>query len=230
MMSRTKVTTVMAVAAFGAFLSAPARAQETRLEISGNAGWTFSDGVSSSGGAINVPGVGTFNRIDPKDSFSWGLTAGYHFTENWELEFQYDQQQSKLEAGGTNTVEIGDFKIHTYHGVFAYNFGDERASARPFVFFGAGATSYPGLTFTSVITGQPRTIDGKSQFSGTFGLGVKVYPSKNAGIRLQGRWTPTYIKSDQAGWWCDPYWGCYVVSNAQYSNQFELTGGITLRF
>jgi hypothetical protein len=47
---------------------------------------------------------------------------------------------------------------------------------------------------------------------------------------LEGRWTPTYIKSDAEGWWCDPYWGCYVVGDAQYSNQFELSGGIVLRF
>jgi hypothetical protein len=37
------------------------------------------------------------------------------------------------------------------------------------------------------------------------------------------------VKSDSEGWWCDPYWGCYVVGNAQYSNQWELAGGITLR-
>ena len=49
-----------------------------------------------------------------------------------------------------------------------------------------------------------------------------MYPGKNVGIRLEGRWTPTYIKSDATGWWCDPYWGCYVTGDAQYSNQFEL--------
>jgi len=39
-----------------------------------------------------------------------------------------------------------------------------------------------------------------------------------------------YIKSDAEGYWCDPYWGCYVVGDAQYSNQFGFSGGITLRF
>jgi hypothetical protein len=57
-----------------------------------------------------------------------------------------------------------------------------------------------------------------------------MYPGSNVGILLEGRWTPTYIKSDSEGWWCDPYWGCYVVGNAQYSNQWEVAGGITLRF
>ncbi|MET0213234.1 MAG: hypothetical protein ABW292_09540 [Vicinamibacterales bacterium] len=39
-----------------------------------------------------------------------------------------------------------------------------------------------------------------------------------------------YIKSDAAGWWCDPYWGCYLVGDPQYSNQFGFTGGVTIRF
>lgn len=216
-----------ALAAMGALLSAPAWAQDTRFEMSGNAGWTFSDGVS--GSPVIVPGVGTFDRIDPKDSFSWNFTLGYHFTENWEIEFLYDQQQSKLEASGTSTVEIGDFKVKNYHGVFSYNFGDSHAQARPYVFFGAGATDYPGLSFTR-LNGTPGEIGGNSKFSGTLGAGVKIYPGKHAGLRLQARWTPTYIKSDSEGYWCDPYWGCYVVGNAQYSNQFEVTGGLTLRF
>ena len=44
------------------------------------------------------------------------------------------------------------------------------------------------------------------------------------------RWTPTYIKSDAEGYWCDPYWGCYVVGDAQYATQFDINGGVTFRF
>jgi outer membrane protein W len=217
-----------ALAALGALLGTSAWAQDARVEVSGNAGWTFSDGVSSSttirGGDGNL-----YNRIDPKDSFSWNFTAGYFLNENLELEFLYGQQQSKLEVSGTATTEIGDFKIKNYHGIFSYNFGDSRAKARPYVFLGAGATDYPGLSFTR-LNGSVAEIGGSAKFSGTFGAGVKVYPSKTAGLRLQARWTPTYIKTDSTGYWCDPYWGCYVTGNAQYSNQFELTGGLTLRF
>jgi hypothetical protein len=223
------MTTRMAGVAIAALLlGAPAWAQDPRVEISGNAGWTFSDGVSSDTGIL--AGDGNFyNRVDPKDSFSWNLTAGFFITEHWEIEFLYGQQESKLTFGGTATIEVGDFKIKNYHGVFAYNAGDAHSSARPYVFFGAGVTDYPGLSFTR-LNGQAAEIGGNSKFSGTFGLGVKVYPGKKAGLRLQARWTPTYIKSDSEGYWCDPYWGCYVVGNAQYSNQFEFTGGLTLRF
>ena len=217
-----------ALAALGALLGTSAWAQDQRVEVSGNAGWTFSDGVTSDSPLLALDG-NIYDSIGPKDSFSWNLTLGYYFTENWEVEFLYGQQQSKLEVGGTATREIGDFSIKNYHGIFAYNFGESDAQARPFVFFGAGATDYPGVSFTR-LNGTEAEIGGNAKFSGTFGLGLKLYPSPRAGLRLQARWTPTYIKSDSEGYWCDPYWGCYVVGNAQYSNQFEFTGGLTLRF
>ncbi len=57
-----------------------------------------------------------------------------------------------------------------------------------------------------------------------------MFPSPKFGLRLEARWTPTYIKSDPEGYWCDPYWGCYIVGDAEFSNQYELSGGIILRF
>jgi len=218
-----------AMAVMGALLGSAAWAQDHRFEISGNGGWTFSDGVTSAGGPVLGGDGELYDRIDPTDSFSWGLTIGYYLNENSELEFIYSQQQSTLEVSGTAVREIGDFSIKNYHGVYTYNFGETDAVARPYLSIGAGGTSYPGLTFTR-ITGDTGEIGGNTQFSGTLGLGVKVYPGSRAGLRLGARWTPTYIKSDSDGYWCDPYWGCYVVGNAQYSNQYELSAGLTLRF
>jgi opacity protein-like surface antigen len=201
-------------------------AQGPRVEISGTAGWTFSDGVS--GSAVTVPGVGSFDRVDPKDAFSWGARLGYLVNPNLEVGFLFDQQSTKLEFGGTTTKEIGDLSLRNYHGYFAYNFGDENATARPSVLGGAGATQFGSISAN--VAGVQRNVDGSTKFSTTWGAGVKVFPSPKVGVRLEGRWTPTYIKSDATGWWCDPYWGCYVTGNAQYSNQFELSGGLTLRF
>jgi outer membrane protein W len=208
-------------------VAAPSWAQDHRIEVSGLAGWTFSDGVTGDG--VLAADGNIYNEIGPKDSFNWGLTIAYNFTDNYALEFMYDQQVSTLEVAGTRTTEIGDFKVATYHGAFVYNAGDPDATVRPFIFLGAGATDYPGVNFTAV-NGQTREIGGSSKFSGTFGAGIKAYPSSTVGIRLQARWTPTYIKSDAEGYWCDPYWGCYTVGDAQYSNQFQFSGGITLRF
>jgi len=207
--------------------TATAWAQEPRVEVSATAGWTFSDGVS--GEAFRAPDGNLYDRIDPKDSFSWGAQIGFLVSENVEVGFLFNQQQSKLVLGGQATREIGDQSIYNYHGYVAYNFGYGDSTVRPYLMGGLGATQYASFGFTGA-DGEQREIDGSTRFSTTWGAGVKVFPSPSFGIRAGVRWTPTYIKSDAAGWWCDPYWGCWVVGDAQYSNQWELAGGVTLRF
>jgi hypothetical protein len=152
-------------------------------------------------------------------------------TENVEVGGLFNLQSTTLELGAEGTganLEVGDMSIYNYHGYLAYNFGAADAPVRPYFLGGLGATQY-GSIQTSF--GANRELEGETQFSTTWALGLKMFPNAgNFGIRLEGRWTPTYIKSDAEGWWCDPYWGCYVVGDAQYSNQWELSGGITLRF
>jgi opacity protein-like surface antigen len=212
--------------AVGVLAGSAAWAQNARVELSGTAGWTFSDGVS--GDAVTIPGVGSFDRIDPKDAFSWGARLGFLVSPNVEVGFLFDQQSTQLEVGGTSTLEVGDLSLRNYHGYFAYNFGDEDAQVRPYILGGLGATQYGSVSASA--GGAQRDIAGSTKFSSTWGAGLKLFPNPKFGIRLEGRWTPAYIKSDAEGYWCDPYWGCYVVGDAQYANQFELSGGITLRF
>ena len=214
------------------FAASTASAQEPKLEIGGTLGWTFSDGVS--GDSVTVPGVGSFNAISPKDAFSWGLRVGVFVTEHAEVGFLFSEQASSLEvsgrldAGGATRVDLGNEKIRNYHGYFAWDFGQWDDKVRPYLLGGLGATQYGSVN--AQIGDVQRNIGGTSKFSTTWAAGVKVYPNERVALRLESRWTPTYIKSDAAGWWCDPFWGCYVVSNAQYSNQFELSAGLTLRF
>ena len=207
-------------------MASPALAQEKRVEVSVLVGWTFADGVD--GQSVPTPS-GIFDRVDPKDSFKWGLGFGVLATENAEVGFLFGQQMTTLQAGGTSTVDIGDMNISTYHGYFGYNWGDSDAVARPYALIGLGATNYGGVDFTRA-NGQSGTIGSETQFSTTWGAGVKFFPSPSVGARVGLHWTPTYIKSDPGGYWCDPYWGCYLVGDAQYSNQWDFSGGITFRF
>jgi hypothetical protein len=212
--------------AAASLLGPPALAQDLGVELSGFAGWTSSDGVN--GPAAYVPGAGTFTGIGAADSFSWGMSAAFHVSDNVALEFLFDRQQSQLSVFGTETLVVGDMAVENYHGVIAYHFGTREARVRPFVLGGLGVTRYSQLTYSAA--DQPRDIGGETRFSTTWGGGVKLWPGRSVGIRLHGRWTPTYIKSNSAGWWCDPYWGCYVLSEAQYANQLELAAGVSLRF
>jgi len=215
------------LASFMALAASAAWAQDPRVELGLSGAWTQSDGVS--GDAVRGGDGFLYNSIEPKDAFSYGVSLGFFVTETIQVGGLFSQQKSKMVIAGTIERELGDWNVDNYHGFVEYNSGAHDSRARFYFLGGLGVTHYGGVGFTTV-TGQSRTIGGNSQFSTTWGAGVKLYPGHNVGLRLGVRWTPTYIKSDSAGWWCDPYWGCYVVGDPQYSNQFEYGGGLVFRF
>jgi hypothetical protein len=218
-------------------MATPLSAQSSKrkhVDISVLAGWTLSDGVDANGGVwttVNPP-IQSYDRVDPKDSFKWGLTAGFLATEHEEIGFQYGQQSTKLVAGGvqgTPDREIADFKVTTYHGYTRHHWFDEKAPVRPYALFGLGATTYGSLSFVG-LSGSQVNIAGRSEFSTTYGGGATFFFSPSVGARAGVQWTPTYIKNDIDGYWCNPSWGCSTVVNVQFSSQWDLDGGFTVRF
>jgi opacity protein-like surface antigen len=216
---------VLVVAMF--ILSAGSAMAQGKVEVSALIGYTLSDGVT--GSPVKAPNGKTYDAIDLKDSMNWGLMVGINATPNVEVGFLFNQQMSTLRLEGTSTTDVGDMKVGNYHGYFAYNFGDADAKARLYILGGVGATYFPGVAFTTS-AGVQRATASSTRFSSTFGAGIKMFPSPRIGLRAGFRWTPTYIKSDATGWWCDPYWGCYVTGDAQYANQFDFSGGVVFRF
>lgn len=214
------VTALLLVASAG-------QAMAQGAEVGVTVGWTFSDGAS--GDPFLAPNGNLYDRLDPKDSFSWGLNVGVPVTPNVEVGFMFGQQMSMLLADGTRETEVGDMTVNTYHGYFGYNFLESDSAVRPYLLFGLGATSYGSVSYTNNF-GQGRELEGFTGFSTTWGAGVKGYASPNFGFKTGIQWTPTYLKSDAAGWWCDPYWGCYVIGDAQYGNQWTFNGGLLVRF
>jgi hypothetical protein len=60
--------------------------------------------------------------------------------------------------------------------------------------------------------------------------GVKFYVTPMVGARVGVRWTPTYIKSNTTGIWCDPFYGCWPIGQHHNVNQFETAGGVVIKF
>ena len=205
---------LLGVCAVLACTSSPAWAQ--RFEASGNFGYTFSDGVSMNSTL--------YNRADPRDSMSYSFTFGVFATHDVEIEFLWNHQPTKIDVTGLSGKATANLRIDNYHANVVLNGGHKDGMLRPFFYFGLGAVNYSDAVFPNV------TVTGLTRFSFAAGGGVKVYPAKHVGLRVAARWVPTYIKSDVYGWWCDPYWGCVPSGNTQYSNQFEISGGVTVRF
>jgi outer membrane protein W len=217
----------IAVAAMLVAMSATSAMAQSKANVSIFGGWTLSDGVSGTG--VKAGDGNTYNSVDVKDSANWGLSFGINATPNVEVGFMFGQQMSKMTISGTATREVGDLTVNSYMPYLAYNFGESDAKTRPYLLFGLGATNYGSVNYTKS-TGQTGSTGSNTQFAGTIGGGVRVFPSPKVGVQFGIQWTPTYIKSDPGGMWCDPWFGCYVTSNPQYSNQFQFNGGVVFRF
>ena len=206
-------------------LSTPAYAQ--RFDVSFSGGYTTSEGVNVNeatfAGAV-------FESVEVKSGGSFNLTFGVYATPNVLIEFLYGRQSSKLQAKPEvgASEDISELNVDNYHVNFVYHWGASDARIRPFALGGLGATYY--AFGNTLVPGVVEKIDGNTQFSWTFGAGVKAYATPNLGFKGMVRWTPTYIKSDPAGYWCDPFYGCWVLGDSDYSQQFEMSGGVTFRF
>jgi hypothetical protein len=221
---------ILVSAAFGVAVvvacATPVFGQTPKVEASVFGGWVFSDGVS---GQNVLAGDGKlYNRVDPKDSGSFGFSISGYGSHDVEYGFMYGRQFSRLVISGQDERDLGSLATMNYHGYVSVVFGDSHAKVRPFALGGAGVTHFGEVT-TTTVAGVTRVIGGQTQFSTKWGAGVKIFPSPRVGLRVAFSWVPTYIKSDPGGWWCDPYWGCYSVGSSQYSNQFEFSGGVTFR-
>src|SRR5262249_13439813 len=138
---------------------------QPKAEASAIFGWVFSDGVS--GNAIRALDGNVYDRVDPKDSGSFGFDVGVFVGEHAEVGFLYGYQFSKLVFGGTADREVGDLGVTTYHGYFGYNFGERDAKTVPFVFGGLGATNFGSVDYA--VGSRVGSTGSQTQFSTTWG-------------------------------------------------------------
>jgi len=80
--------------------------------------------------------------------------------ENLQIGGLFSQQKSKMVIGGTADVELGDWSVDNYHGVFTYNFGDFGLEGAAVLRAGLGATHYSGVDFA--VGSQTRSIGGET--------------------------------------------------------------------
>ena len=101
-----------------------------------------------------------------KDWLNWGFIVGSNATDNLEVGFQFGQQLAAAEIGGTNTVELGDLTINTYHPYVAFNAAPPDAKVIYYLMVGFGAANYGSVDFTGV-GGQARETGSETPFSTT---------------------------------------------------------------
>lgn len=192
---------------------------QQRFEIQPFGGVRFEGGFNVD---ESLPGAQVPVDINVDTGVAWGTTIGFNITDNFGVEFLWSRQETSISAQPLDleSTTLFDASVSQYHGNALFHFLEADARVRPYLLLGAGATNVdPDLSGAEGIT----------KFSFGLGGGVKAYFSEHVGARFQARWTPTYVSSEPA-LWCDVFGFCYVVDEADYANQGEVTGGVTFRF
>jgi opacity protein-like surface antigen len=168
-----------------------------------------------------APGIQQ-NDLRLEDSESYGLAFGVSFGEHWQLEFYFNEAPTTLTVNTPDEgrVDVTDVKVDYWQVGGLYQFGMSESSTRPFFSFSAG-----------VINLRPETagFGSETEFSWSLGGGAKFWFSDNIGLRLEGKFQPTYINSDPA-WFCGWYGWCYNVGSANYLVEWQLNAGLAIGF
>jgi len=221
------MTRRIALAVGAWLLVAPGMSAQT-VEVSASAGFTSASGVTSSQASL----LGQlYDEVTLGSGGSFTFTAGGFLSDRLEIEFLFSKQSSEFGVDGpAGDLALSELTLFNYHGNLVYHWGERDARMRPFVLGGFGATTDSFGDLLLPATATSTGFDGSTRFSSTWGGGVKYYFSPAIGAKLMARWTPTYIKSDPAGVWCDPFYGCWSLNDPDYANQYDFSAGITARF
>jgi outer membrane protein W len=186
------------------FMAAPAWAQRTELTL--QAGYTTSGSIERKTFSIQ--------DLEVEGSFTWGFAATHFFSPRLGAEVSWAQQETGIGLStSAGSATLFDMKLGQLHGNVVYQFGAEGARLKPFVSAGLGASFF-----------SARDMDGETKLSMGLGVGLKWLPRKSIGARLQARYNPTRL-NDGSSDYCDPFGFCQ-----NWLQQFELTGGVVLRF
>ncbi len=187
-----------------AVCATPALAQRNEITLLGG---------YASAGSIEKRALG-IEELKVKDGFTWGLEAGRSFSDHFGAEASWHEQRSAMVIGtSAGSAELFDMKLDTLQGSFVYRPGSPNPRFEGFLLAGLGATILSGA--------GPDT---ETKFSWSVGGGVKWFPHKRLGARVEARYAPTVLGGSSSDV-CDPFGFCQGSLH-----QLELMGGLVLRF
>ena len=196
-----------------ALSSASARAQVISTELIPFGGYRWSSGISN---------VGGLSELDVKDAAAYGLALNFNMARNSVAELYWSHWEGDWEAQTLigDSLRGGSFSRDDFmlQGIW-YATNQGRGPARPYITAGLGG---------SVFYADSDRADTVWRFAWDIGAGVRRDVNEKFGIRADFRWFPTWITTGESVW-CDPYWGCYPVSEGEFLDQWELTGGLVIK-
>jgi hypothetical protein len=197
--------------------AAPTAWAQKGIEVTPFVGGQFNSGLSLS--------TSLYHGIDVQNGLNYGVSASYSISRLASVEFMWNHNQSDALAQplhGNVDVKLFSLTTNQYLGDFLLHFKDSESRLRPFVFGGAGVNN---------LAPNRSGVNSTHRFAWVFGGGLKYSLSKHLGVRLQAKWSPTYINTFTQAIWCDPFWaGCWTKGDSVYLHEIDATAGLTFRF
>jgi opacity protein-like surface antigen len=156
------------------------------------------------------------NDVTLSGGLTYGGQIGFQARPGFTFEASYMQQESHLQLAGTDVLGV---KVGQLHGNFLFEKIGYGSTTHPYFLLGLGATFF----------NPDHGFDGESRFSFALGAGVKIEASEKIGLKIQGKYNPTYLDEDWGSTWCDPFYGCYQTADPDYLDQGEFSAGLTYK-
>ena len=163
--------------------------------------------------------AGTNPRVVVDASPSYGASFGFRLQEDGLVEVRWARQDSNVHSEDVSVpVQRQRVILDQFHGDFSSEFvvDEWRSWARPFALLSVGATHISGGTASNF-----------TRFSFGIGGGVRFYPSRHIGFKIQAEWLPVLV-SPQVAFVCGG--GCIVRVGGSLGSQGEVLVGPILRF
>jgi len=180
--------------------------------------YRFGGNIELENPAINP----TFRRLEIESNPAYGIALNHGVHDNIQVEFQWSRQDTHINGrsrtSNTSNRLFGAY-VDQYHANFLFHPAEGGSHTQPFAVLGLGATSF-----------NPRaSLSSRTQFSFEVGAGIKHFFAPHFGLRLEAKWAPTYLKSNEE-WFCNGFGECYSVSDPVYAQQGEVSSGVIFRF
>ena len=149
---------------------------------------------------------------------SYGIAGGVRLNEEDLIEFRWARQNTRVhlnsDPSSDKKVALDQFQGDFTHEYILQEWPDW---ARPFVIGSVGVTRVSGGTSSSF-----------TRFSFGLGAGIKFYPTRHLGFRIQGEWLPVVVNPEVRSFICGS--GCIVHLSGTLVSQGEIAVGPVLRF
>ena len=225
-----RIAWFLAVAAF--LLAAVSTKAQGRFEVTPFVGYETSgtypiDVLSGSGGSLAL-----VDHLRVNDALSYGSFLGYNLSENFQLEFMWDRNNTSYSARDITTLQYfkaynSDIDQFQFGGLFMFRGSEHRL--RPYFAASLGFTHDSNGSVTTSGSAPVGTTPNRTAFAYSIGGGVKYYLNRHVGLRGDVRFLPTY-GSSSIGEYCDPFFGCYSAKVRNFLDRGNFVGGLIFRF